>query len=266
MFRRFSRWTDTIHTPEDEARLGACLAFVAGAANAGGFLAIGRYTSHMTGMVSEIADHLVLGNYYLVAAAAAAVLAFVAGAMTTAILVNLAARQRLRARYSIPLLVESALLLLFGLISPQLSHHPTPLLVPLTIVLLGFLMGLQNAVITKISLARIRTTHVTGLVTDIGIELGKLVYINRNSRALSRRQAARVVADRRKLKVHGLLLTCFLGGALAGAMGFKAVGYAMTLPLALLLLLLAAPPLWNDLRIRSRFRATQRLRSQRRQD
>jgi len=39
-------------------------------------------------------------------------------------------------------------------------------------VLLCFIMGLQNAVITKISHAEIRTTHVTGLVTDVGIELG----------------------------------------------------------------------------------------------
>ena len=36
--------------------------------------------------------------------------------------------------------------------------------------------GLQNALITKLSRAEIRTTHITGIVTDIGIELGKLLY------------------------------------------------------------------------------------------
>ena len=36
-------------------------------------------------------------------------------------------------------------------------------------------MGLQNAIMTKISKAEIRTTHMTGVVTDIGIELGRLL-------------------------------------------------------------------------------------------
>ncbi|MBC7728674.1 MAG: DUF1275 family protein, partial [Microbacteriaceae bacterium] len=40
--------------------LGLLLAFVAGAANAGGFLAVQRYTSHMTGVVSGVADDLAL--------------------------------------------------------------------------------------------------------------------------------------------------------------------------------------------------------------
>ncbi len=66
------------------------------------------------------------------------------------------------------------------------------LFVPATVMLLCFIMGLQNAVITKLSHAEIRTTHVTGVVTDIGIELGKLSYCNRNSNAA----IGKVVADR----------------------------------------------------------------------
>ena len=50
-------------TRRNDLMLGAILAFVAGAINAGGFLAIGHYTSHMTGIVSAIADNLALGNY-----------------------------------------------------------------------------------------------------------------------------------------------------------------------------------------------------------
>ena len=46
-------------------------------------------------------------------------------------------------------------------------------------LVLCYIMGLQNAVITKISNAEIRTTHITGLVTDLGIEIGKMLYLNR---------------------------------------------------------------------------------------
>ena len=48
--------THKVRTRRANRQLGGLLAVVAGAANAGGFLAIPRYTSHMTGIVSEIAD------------------------------------------------------------------------------------------------------------------------------------------------------------------------------------------------------------------
>lgn len=51
-------WTDVDRSTRANVRLGATLAFVAGAANAGGFLAVGQYTSHMTGVLSSVADHL----------------------------------------------------------------------------------------------------------------------------------------------------------------------------------------------------------------
>lgn len=60
-------WTSADRTPNTNLRLGQVLAFVAGAANAGGFLAVGQYTSHMTGIVSGVADNLILGRIALVA-------------------------------------------------------------------------------------------------------------------------------------------------------------------------------------------------------
>lgn len=255
MLSRFHYWADIRRNAHDDARLGACLAFVAGAANAGGFLAVGQYTSHMTGIVSGVADHLVLANTRLAIAGVAAVGAFMAGAMLTAILINFARQQRLHAQFSIPLLLESGLLLVFGLMGTRMAAH-TGLLLPLTVLLLCFLMGLQNAVITKVSRAAIRTTHTTGLITDIGIELGKLVYINARQRA----HGERVVANRAKLRLHTLLLAAFFGGGVAGALGFQMIGYAATIPLAVLLLLIALPPLCRDLRTRMRlYRRTRKL-------
>jgi uncharacterized membrane protein YoaK (UPF0700 family) len=232
-------------TPKANLRLGATLAFVAGAVNAGGFLAIGRYTSHMTGIVSSMADYLAVGQVALALAALGGLLAFLFGAMTTAVLVNWARRRRLHSRYALPLLLEALLLLLFGLLGGNLDQA-TALLVPVTALVLCFVMGLQNAVITKLSRAEIRTTHVTGLVTDIGIELGKLVYVNVH------RHQPLVLADRRKLKVHTLLFAMFFTGGVLGALGFSLVGYSTTVPLAALLFALCAAPMAIDARIRLR--------------
>jgi uncharacterized membrane protein YoaK (UPF0700 family) len=242
----FPGWTDIDNrTLQTNARLGAVLAFVAGAINAGGFLAVGTYTSHMTGVVSALADNLVLGNLALAAASLGALAAFLLGAMTTAWLVNWGLREKLASAYGLPLLLESALLLIFGIFGAAISLWSN-FFVPLTVLLLCFIMGLQNAVITKISKAEIRTTHVTGLVTDLGIELGKLLYINRINRTQAD-PAEPVRANRQKLRLHLLLVSSFFIGAVCGALGFKFWGYVTTLPLALTLLLLVWRPVMRDM-------------------
>ena len=220
--------------------LGAVLCFVAGAINAGGFLAVGMYTSHMSGVVSSMADNAVLGKWLSVWIGLWCVLAFVGGAMTTALMVRWALRRNLRSAYSRPLLVEAVLLLVFGLFGAAIDARSVAL-VPYAVVLLCFIMGLQNALITKRSNAEIRTTHITGLVTDLGIELGNLVYINR-----SFPEAKKVRANRSKIGNYLKLLASFVLGALIGAWGFKAVGYIATVPLSLVLVTLVVRPVWFD--------------------
>jgi uncharacterized membrane protein YoaK (UPF0700 family) len=225
-------------------RLGRSLAFVAGAANAGGFLAVGQYTSHMSGVVSSLADNVALGGFGVAAAGLASLASFVLGAATSAILINWGRRRELRSHYALPLVFEAALLLCFGLLGANLESHQI-FFVPATVALLCFVMGLQNAMITKISKAEIRTTHMTGLVTDIGIELGRLVYWN-GPREGPMQNAPFVRCDRQRLALLTSLLASFFGGGLAGAIGFKHLGFIATLPLATLLVTLAAVPLIDD--------------------
>ena len=91
--------------------------------------------------------------------------------MCSTLMINFSRRRRLHSQYAPALALEAGLLLLFGILGAQLMSVPG-FFVPLTVVLLCFIMGLQNAIITKLSNAEVRTTHITGMVTDIGIELG----------------------------------------------------------------------------------------------
>lgn len=229
-------------TPEANRDLGMTLAFVAGAANAGGFLAVGKYTSHMTGMVSSTADHLALGEADLALGGLLSVLSFLAGAMVSALLINWGRDLQLRSQFALPLLLEALLLMVFGALGPALWQHPQAW-ISLTVLLLCFMMGLQNAIITKISKAEIRTTHVTGLVTDIGIALGRLLYWRGHP---APEEAGH--QTRRRLALHATLLGMFFAGGIAGALGFKHIGYQTVLPLALLLLALSLVPVLDDLR------------------
>lgn len=231
--------------------LALVLTFVAGAVNAGGFLAVGQYTSHMTGIVSAIADDLVLGTYALAAAGAVSLASFIAGAATSALLINWGRRNTRRRQYAYPVALEALLLLCFGVLG--VGTGATPHVLPLALPLLCFLMGLQNATITKLSGARIRTTHLTGMVTDIGIEIGKLLYLHRDSGRLAH---LHVVADRSKLALLAILVTTFLVGGIVGALGFNVYGYVFCVPLAALLFLLAVPQLLPARRSRTHEKKT----------
>jgi uncharacterized membrane protein YoaK (UPF0700 family) len=225
-------------TPQGNAHLGWMLAFVAGAINAGGFLAVQQYTSHMTGMVSAAADGLALGTPQALVTAAGALLSFTAGAACTSLLVHFGRRRQAHSVFALPLLLEAACLVLFGLLGAWLSGVHA-VFIPAAVAVLCFTMGLQNALITKISRAEIRTTHVTGIVTDIGIELGRAL--------------ARTDTNAPKLRLLGGLLLAFAAGGFAGAVAFQAIGYAATLPLAVFLSLLGAAPVLDDIcRLRAR--------------
>ncbi|MGC7402531.1 YoaK family protein [Pandoraea pneumonica] len=236
-------FTQPARTDAANRRLGCSLAFVAGAANAGGFLAVGQYTSHMSGIVASLSDDLVLGQLVYVLTGLSALLAFLFGAATSAILINWGRRHQTHSAYAAPLLLEAVLLLCFGLVGTNLEHHRW-LFASATVALLCYVMGLQNAIITKISKAEIRTTHVTGLVTDIGIELGKMLYWNRPGLLA---EPQRVTADHAKLRLLASLLGMFFLGGVVGALGFKHLGFVSTIPLALILILLAIVPLLDDI-------------------
>src|ERR1700760_359590 len=83
------------------------LAFIAGAANAGGFLAVHQYTSHLSGVVSAIAGNLVLGKFALVSIGCLAAVSFLAGSVVTTLLVRWGRKRGLGSEYALPLLGES---------------------------------------------------------------------------------------------------------------------------------------------------------------
>ena len=197
-----------------------------------------RRLRHLTGQHRTASTNRLLG----------ALLAFVAGAACTAVLVNWARQNHLRSEYALPLLLEAGLLLVFGLLGATLNRQ-TPFAVPLTVLVLAFTMGLQNALVSKISASQIRTTHMTGVITDMGIELGKLFYWNQGARP----PELQVRANRIKLRLYAMLLGAFMAGGVVGAAGFKYLGFVWVLPMAGLLLLMSLPPLWSDcLRYRRR--------------
>jgi uncharacterized membrane protein YoaK (UPF0700 family) len=222
-----------------DRRLAWSLAGVAGGLNTAGFYAVGLYSSNMTGNVSALADHVALADLATAATYVALIMIFVVGAATSALLINAGSRKKIPSIYAFSILLEAALLACFGCVDLWMEGFGRGALL---VYGLSFVMGLQNATVTRISDARVRTTHVTGMVTDIGIEVGNLIDLI----WLGRRrgpQTMQAYFNREKLGLHGVTVLSFLGGGMLGVLAYKAMGPYFLFSIALLLLMLALPGL-----------------------
>lgn len=239
LWRQIRLVTGPERTASRNFHLANLLALHAGLLNSVGFVATATYASHMTGLTAIVADHIVLGDFRLVAMGSLGIASFVAGAIVCALVFNWGRRRELRSKFAGVLVLESSMVLVFGGLANQVTwQHRVWLFIPV----LCFTMGLQNAIVTKASDSQIRTTHVTGMVTDIGIELGKLLYINR------RRGSEPVVANTRQLGHHLSIVGLFFFGGVLGAAGYLTIGFYALIPAALFLLVLALPHLIDDFR------------------
>ena len=227
-----------------DRHLGCFLAAMAGAINAVGVGVLGQYTSHMTGMVSTFGERLVGGDGGAALAAGLAIVAFLCGAACCTLMVHHARRRRLHAEFALPLLLEASLIFSTALAGWENAAFAR-VHVWLTICTLTFAMGLQNALITKISRGEIRTTHVTGIVTDLGIECGRTLAWLFDLRVPAATGNPLSFARARLL---ALLLNAFVLGCIVGTFAVRRSGLLSLFPIALAIGMVALVPSLDDLR------------------
>jgi len=165
------RHTGETRTLQHNLRIASLLSFVAGIVNVAGFLAVQRLTTNVTGHFAFLIDevfklHFLQGFVFFLY-----ILFFLLGSFTSSFLVELMYTRKKNYVYILPALLESLLLLSVPVFGQFVIESPDTL----ACVLL-FAMGLQNSLVTSISNAIVRTTHLTGLFTDLGIELSQLFF------------------------------------------------------------------------------------------
>jgi len=222
---------------EVDVRLASVLAGVAGAVNAAGFHAVGYYSANMTGNVSALSDYIANGNFRLALLYASIVVAFIFGAWSSSLMINYGRRRGVRAVYAFSILTEGILLCLLGLADLFLPGvHRSVIL----ILGLSYLMGLQNASATRISNARVRTTHVSGMATDMGIELATLFDVKRGAEP-----EGEWPANRSRLRLHAMTIAAFILGGIAGVLLYQSVSGALLVGAAILLTSIAVPEIFR---------------------
>jgi uncharacterized membrane protein YoaK (UPF0700 family) len=161
------------HSFRQQARLAVTLAWVAGYTNILTVITCGTVTSHVSGTTSNLGHFVFAGEWATAAFMLFLLLAFFIGSMISGFCTEFARRRGWESIYVLPMILEATFLALFALIL-ELHGVPASKTVDgglwLMTGLASAAMGLQNATITRISSGLVRTTHVTGVLTDLGYE------------------------------------------------------------------------------------------------
>lgn len=180
--------------------------------NSAGFVLVGSFTSHVTGNVGRLADDLAMRDLAAAGAAFTMIVAFFGGACAASLIVESRRFRRTPTAYGVALASEAALLAGFGLVA-NTAFASSPRLRDAEALLLCVAMGVQNSLVTRLSGAVVRTTHLTGVVTDLGIETARwIAHWRRKLRGPKYRERP-VVA---KIRLHLTILATFIAGAIAG--------------------------------------------------
>jgi uncharacterized membrane protein YoaK (UPF0700 family) len=206
-------------------RLASMLSFVAGLVNISGVLSIHTLTTNVTGHFAFFSQEFVQGNYAIALTFISYIIAFLIGAFVCGLLVEIVLKRKPRMSHTIPMILEISILVLVAVTAGSILTDQW------TARALLFAMGLQNALVTKVSQATVRTTHLTGLFTDLGIEISQLFF---RTQTIESRKLWRSI----NLRI-AIILFFFFGGVLGGFLYSKIQLNALHVAACFLLVALA---------------------------
>lgn len=201
------RHTGIRRTFKHNIRLAGLLSLTAGFVNVVGVLAFFALTTNITGHVAYFAEKLTLGDYHGVKTIGLWILMFFSGAFFSSIFIGITGRN-VRYAYTIPFLIEALILIIIGTFSYVSDNSSRN---DLFIGLLLFAMGLQNAMVSMISGFIVRTTHLTGMFTDLGIELAELVQKRYSEKSFLKQ----------KIQLRFVIIFFFFLGGICGGMLYR---------------------------------------------
>jgi uncharacterized membrane protein YoaK (UPF0700 family) len=209
------------------------LAFVAGFVNSGGFVLIHSYTSHVTGSVGRFGHDLAMGELAAAFSAIFLVLSFFAGAFAATLLTEGSPPERIAVGYAVALAVQGGVLATFILVA-GVSSSQHPRVHDAQAAILCIALGMQNSLVTRLSGAVVRTTHLTGVVTDLAIEAARWYRFHHAKLKLPTLLAGRMPPERPRAAqalLLGVIVAAFVIGTTAGALlTLRTSRWAMALP------------------------------------
>lgn len=239
-----------------QSKLAISLSWIGGYTNTIALTVCGQVCSHVTGTTTSFGRALTRTAGAPVPAEGSAapafffgyvLLTFIMGACLSALMTEGAERAGRRSKYLYPISIEALLLTLFSCLMIYAMRHPAGSYTPAVLFTMSgvasLAMGLQNATITRISGAVIRTTHLTGVLTDLGLESVQFFNWYRDQirgHSWSRQRRVLKVSQRhpsaQRLALLASIFGSFLLGVVIGTIVFAHLpSLAMLPPVAFLL-------------------------------
>lgn len=219
-------------------RLACFLEIVAGATVAAGFAAATQYAWPMTKTLFGLPNNSRLEYLLLVIVAVAVLVCFILGSAAASVFPNWEGRKESGRRYGFWGMAQAFLLIGCGFLGMNLGNHER-LGLATGAILFSFLLGLQNAIIRSLLNMEHETSHVGGILTELGIGLGDLIYAPTIGLPSDETSKA---ADPKRLALLTSMVGFFFVGVLIGTLGFNQFGFLFFLFFAATLLLISALP------------------------
>jgi len=235
--KRLAHLAEDKRTPALNQALGVVSSFVAGGINAGGFMVVGRYTSHITGIVASAADTIAMKNWTPGLEFTSFVILFFLGSFVATLLIGIAEKLRLHSRYSLSFILAALCLMGIAIAAKKfgIDGHQAAISGALF-----FSMGVQNATVSRLSNYEVRATHMTGIITDLGIECGKLF-------------TGSSAGKTQKLKFLLAVVASFFIGGILGAILFSGkLGISSLWIFSAVMMAMSTLPVVKDINIRYR--------------
>lgn len=194
-------------------QLATFLSFVAGLINVCSFLSLQRFTTNVTGHFALFVEEILKNDFKMAFTFFAFVISFFLGSIVSNLMVEGINRINETFKYTIPVAIEALLIFIAGSAYLLYTPHNTDYIA----MLLLFCMGLQNSLVTRVSNSVVRTSHLTGLFTDLGIEVSQLFFIKNHFK----RSKIKLSIQLRMTIITFFFLGGLLGGAVYSMIGFR---------------------------------------------
>lgn len=207
-------------------KLASILSAVAGIVNITGVLGLKTLTTNVTGHFAFFSEEFFLKNYGMAFIYLIYIFSFLCGAFVSNTVMELVSKFRPHTSYVLPIAIEISVLTFVACSDILRISNLTFAPMYLSCALL-FAMGLQNALVTTVSQSVVRTTHLTGLFTDLGIELSQLLFCKGG---VERKRL------NKSLLLKAAIIGCFFSGGMIGSLAFFGLGLkTLFIPIGLLL-------------------------------
>ncbi|WP_348822157.1 YoaK family protein [Flavobacterium aestuarii] len=201
-------------TSKHNLRLAILLSFVAGIVNVTGVLSVKTLTTNVTGHFAFFAEEVTKHNYHEAIVFLIYTLFFLAGAFTSNFLAELVSSKKQDLSHLPAIVIELTILIALGILGNISDFSFGGKWIAFGLL---FAMGIQNALVTKISKSTVRTTHLTGLFTDLGIELSQLFFYKKTEERIALKTSIYL----RLSIITFFFLGCFSGGFIYGYLALK---------------------------------------------